>query len=353
MRLLLITPHLIAGGAERDTIALAGGLVRHGHRVTLASHGGALSPEAEDSGVEVVELRTHSRTPLGLARLSRELAALVAERGCDLVHTQAVLPAAAARRGLVRGMPVLVTIHNLHRRWSYPLAAGLLRWAADRVLFVSDYERRNFRRCGFPDDRALTVQTGLPDAFFDVEPEGTGDRFTFLMPARIDGRKGHDDLLRAVSISRNAPFDVWIAGDGPARRSLERMAARLGVTDRVRFLGFQRDMPALLRRVSALVLPSLRESLPLSLREGMAAGLPVVATAVGGIPELVEHDRTGLLVPRRDPRRLARAMERLATRPDLATSMGEAARLTAERRWRLEGYLDRLETMYRELMEGR
>jgi glycosyltransferase involved in cell wall biosynthesis len=353
MRLLLITPHLIAGGAERDTIALAGGLVRRGHRVTLASHGGELSPEAENTGVEVVELRTHSRTPPGLARLSRELAALVAESGCDLVHTQAVLPAAAARRGLGRGMPVLVTIHNLHRRWSYPPAAGLLRWAADRVLFVSDYERRNFRRCGFPDDRALTVQTGLPDAFFDVEPEGTGDRFTFLMPARIDGRKGHDDLLRAVSLSGNAPFDVWFAGDGPARRSLERMAERLGVTGRVRFLGFQRDMPALLGRVNALVLPSLRESLPLSLREGLAAGLPVVATAVGGIPELVEHDRTGFLVPRRDPRRLARAMERLAVRPGLAHRMGKNARRTAERRWRLEGYLERLEGVYRELLEGR
>ncbi|HUT99267.1 MAG TPA: glycosyltransferase [bacterium] len=353
MRLFLITPHLIAGGAERDTIALAGGLVHRGHRVTLVSHGGALSPEAKDCGVEVVELRTHSRTPRGLARLSRELAALIAERGCDLVHTQAILPAVAARRGLGRGVPVLVTIHNLHRRWSYPLAAGLLRWAADRVLFVSDYERRNFRRCGFPDNLALTVQTGLPDAFFDIEPERTGDRFTFLMPARIDGRKGHDDLLRAVSICGDAPFDVWIAGDGPARRSLERMAARLGVTGRVKFLGFQRDMPALLERVNALVLPSLRESLPLSLREGFAAGLPAVATAVGGIPELVEHGRTGLLVPRRDHRRLARAMRCLAVRPGLVDSMGETARRTAERRWRLKGYLDQLEMVYRELLEGR
>jgi glycosyltransferase involved in cell wall biosynthesis len=353
MRLFLITPHLIAGGAERDTIALAGGLVRRGHRVTLASHGGALSPEAKGSGVEVVELRTHSRTAPGLARLSRELAALVAERGCDLVHTQAVLPAVAARRGLGRRVPILVTVHNLHRRWSYPLAAGLLRWAADRVLFVSDYERRNFRLWGFPDHRAQTLQTGLPDAFFDIVPERTGDRFTFLIPARIDGRKGHADLLRAVSICGDAPFDVWIAGDGPARRSLERMAARLGVNGRVRFLGFQRDVPALLAKVNALVLPSLRESLPLSLREGFAAGLPAVATDVGGIPELVEDGRTGFLVPRRDPERLARAMRRLATRPGPADGMGEAARRTAERRWRLEVYLDRIEGVYRELLEGR
>jgi len=353
MRLLLITPHLIAGGAERDTIALAGGLVRRGHHVTLVSHAGALSPEAEGSGVEVVELRTHSRNPLGLARLSRELAALVAEGGCDLVHTQAVLPAVAARRGLGRGVPILATIHNLHWRWSYPLAAGLLRWAADRVLFVSDYERRNFRRCGFPDDRALTVQTGLPDAFFDVEPERTGDRFIFLIPARLDGRKGHDDLLRAAKLCSHVPLDVWIAGDGPARRSLERMAERLGVTGRVRFLGFQRDMPALLGRVNALILPSLRESLPLSLREGFAAGLPAVATAVGGVPELVEHGLTGFLVPRRDHRRLARAMRRLAAGPGMAERMGETARRTAERRWRLDGYLDRLEMVYRELLEGR
>jgi glycosyltransferase involved in cell wall biosynthesis len=353
MRILFITPHLIAGGAERDTIALAGGLARRGHRVTLASHGGTLSPEAEGSGVEVVELRTHSRTPPGLARLSRELAALVARRGCGLVHAQAILPAAAARRGLGRGVPVLVTIHNLHRRWSYPLAAGLLRWAADRVLFVSDYERRNFRRCGFPDDRALTVQTGLPDVFFEVEPERAGDRFTFLIPARLDGRKGHADLLRAVSLSDGTPFDVWIAGDGPARRALERTAARLGVTGRVRFLGFQRDMPTLLGRVNSLVLPSLRESLPLSLREGFAAGLPAVATAVGGVPELVEHGRTGFLVPRRDPKRLAAAMKRLVVHPDLAERMGKAARRTAERRWRLDRYLDRLEGVYREMLEGR
>ncbi|MCK4593074.1 glycosyltransferase, partial [bacterium] len=307
MRLLLITPELIAGGAERDTIALAGGLARRGHDVTLACHGGPLSPEARGSGVEVAELRAHSRTPWGIERLSRTLAGLVTQRRYDLIHTQAVLPAVAARWGKNRRVPILVTVHNLHRRWSYPLAARLLRWAADRVMFVSDYERRNFRLWGFPDNRALTVQTGLPDIFFQVEPKRSESRFIFLIPARLDGKKGHDDLLRAVALWKKPPFEVWIAGDGPARRRLERLAERLGVSRRVMFLGFSRNIPDLLSQANALVLPSLRESLPLSLREGFAAGLPAIATAVGGIGELIEHGRTGFLVPRRNPEALARA----------------------------------------------
>jgi glycosyltransferase involved in cell wall biosynthesis len=353
VRLLLITPHLIAGGAERDTIALAGGLTRRGHHATLVTHGGALSPEAGESGVEVVELRTHSRTPWGVRRLSRKLTGLLGERGFDLVHTQAILPALAARWGLGRKLPILTTIHNLHRRWSYPLAARLLRWSADRVLFVSNYERRNFRSWGFPDHRAETVQTGLPDSFFSIENTRTERCFTFLIPARLDGKKGHDDLLRATSLCKKTPFRVLIAGDGPARRRLERMTDRLGIRDRITFLGFCRDVPALLGGADALVLPSLRESLPLSVREGLAAGLPVVATEVGGVPELVEHGRTGFLVPRRNPEALARTMSLLAHRPGLARRMGRNARRTAERRWRLEGYLDKLEKVYEELLEGR
>lgn len=353
MRLLLITPELIAGGAERDTISLAGGLMRRGHYVTLACHGGPLSPEARESGADVAELCTHSRTPWGIERLSLALTRLVTERRYDLIHTQAVLPAVAARWGENRRVPILVTVHNLHWRWSYPLAARLLRWAADRVMFVSDYERRNFRLWGFPDNRALTVQTGLPEVFFQAESRRTENRFTFLIPARLDGKKGHDDLLRAVALSNKPPFDVWIAGDGPARRRLERMAERLGVSRWVRFLGFSRDIPDLLRRADALVLPSLRESLPLSLREGFAAGLPAIATAVGGIGELIEHGRTGFLVPRRNPEALARAMNYLAVRPRLARRMGRAARLVAQRRWKLERYLDRLEKVYRELLEDR
>lgn len=356
MRLLLVTPQMYPGGAERDMLNLAAGLVSRGHAVCLAAAPGPLSPEAAGTGARIVDCPAHARTPWGLARFGRRLTELVREFDPELVHSQAVLPAWAIRRALGRRLPLLATIHNLQRRSSYPLAAVLLRASIDRAVFASAYERRLFSYWGFPQSRARVIHSGLPDppepvvSSPDLETENMTP-FTYLFAARIDGRKGHRGLLRGLAALTTPPdFQVLIAGDGPHRRSLERLSRRLGLGEHLRWLGFRRDVPALLRSVDALVLPSLRESLPLSIREAFAAGLPVVAAAVGGVPELITPGVNGLLIERGDDTELVRVMRWLARRPATAREMGKRARRLFEERWTRERYLDDMERLYGEMI---
>jgi len=351
MKLLLITPELMAGGAERDMINLCRGLTLRGHSATLACHSGELSPEAEASGARIVELPAHARTSAGLRRFGTDLKKLVEEFQPEIVHSQATLPALAARQALGKRLPILVTIHNLRYRIYYPLAAHLLNQAADRVLFVSDYEARRFRNWGFPQHKTQILHTGLPGAFFEEQPVEPHDLFRYLFAARITGKKGHGELLTALAAAGRLNFRLWIAGDGLHREQVEQLTQRLGLRDTVSFLGFRRDVRQLMAQCDALVLPSQRESLPLSLREGFAQGLPAIATAVGGIPELIEHEVNGLLISPGNMAVFAQTMIRLASRPATARRMGIAARQIARQRWTQPRYLDALEQHYHELTD--
>jgi glycosyltransferase involved in cell wall biosynthesis len=147
-----------------------------------------------------------------------------------------------------------------------------------------------------------------------------------LCVAALFERKGIDVLLRALSsLSDEEPVPrVWIVGDGPERPRLERLAARLGVDDRVRFLGRRDDVADLLTACDVYVQPSRHEGLGVAALEAMAAGRPVVASRTGGLAESVVHERTGLLVPAEDPAALAESLARLLEDPALRKRLGSA-----------------------------
>lgn len=145
-----------------------------------------------------------------------------------------------------------------------------------------------------------------------------------LTPARLHPQKGHADLLRAAALVPNAHF--VLAGDGPERGALEDLVRHLGIESRVLFLGERDDVPQLLARSAAFVLPSLYEGLPVSVLEAMAVGTPVIATAVGGTDEVVEDGVTGVLVPPGNPARLAAEISRLIASQPLADQMSEEAK---------------------------
>ena len=154
------------------------------------------------------------------------------------------------------------------------------------------------------------------------------DDFVFLTTARLDPQKGLDVLLRAARSVEGARF--LIAGVGAERARLERQADELGVGERVLFLGHRPDVPALLAASDGFVLPSLFEGTSLALLEAMAAGKPVVASAIPGTDELVVDGETGLLVPARDADALAQALRRIVAEPELSARLGAAARHKAE-----------------------
>jgi len=179
--------------------------------------------------------------------------------------------------------------------------------------------------------------------------ERSRDRGLVAFVGRCREAKGVFDLLDAMSeiAPRHPALRLECAGDGDLTRVVERAAA-LGIEDRVRLRGWigARERDALLARASVFVLPSHAEALPVSLLEAMAAGCAVVASRVGGIPDLVEDGVNGLLVPPRDPAALARALRKVLDEPELASRLGREGHATVAERYTLEPALERLEQVY-------
>jgi glycosyltransferase involved in cell wall biosynthesis len=279
-------------------------------------------------------------------------AAVSAVRGrFDLVHAHlgedaAVLPVAlaAARRW---SAPLVVTVHLSPRHTlavSGPRSAFLrvvgggietmtVRRAA-AVITLTDRLAAVLRAGGVPTDRVHAIPSGVRIARYEeaVEP-ATLPRPAVVFVGRLHRQKGVDTLVTAV---RRLPSDTMLTlvGDGPERRAIERQAREMGIAERVRITGFvpHADVPALLAAADVVVLPSRYEELGTALVEAMAAGRPIVATAVGGIPEVVRDGVGGLLVPADDPAALAAAIGRILADPALA------ARLAAGARERAAGY---------------
>jgi len=172
----------------------------------------------------------------------------------------------------------------------------------------------------------------------------------FATVAMLRPGKGLRYLVEAAALVRQQAPDAGfvVIGDGAQRPELENLAARLGVSDEVQFLGTRTDVPALLAAADVFVLPSLYEALPTSLLEAMATALPVVATRVGGVPEVVAHERTGLLVSPASAAELAAAMTRLDSPARVA--MGAAGRAWVESHASLGVWLDGLQDLYRRVV---
>lgn len=342
--LAIMDMHL-PGGAEHDVMNLSAGLRAAGHEPIVITEGGPLCKEIEALGVPVVYCPLGTRNPIGLRRNAAALAAIIEERRIDVLNPQGVYPAVSAywatRRLRKKGLlvPNVVTIHMLGRLtwWYYRLGSAVLNHVADHIIVESDCERLRLQRGGmrrpvsvlyncFP---SAKVQGG-PDSPAEIRrrmgwPE---DKVVFLMPARMSPEKGHDVLFQALAAPAMAdvPALFYLAGEGPLLQAHQAAVQSLGLASKVVFGGFRRDVHTLLRGADVFLLCSRAESLPLSIREAMAASLPVLSTDVGGIAEAVENGRSGILIPPDDPPALAEAIRTLAQDAPGRQAMGRRGR---------------------------
>jgi len=208
---------------------------------------------------------------------------------------------------------------------------------------------------GLDNKKIAVIWNGLAQDGFGAAPPALPARSGWLrvgMVARMNSRvKNHSLLLRAAArlLDGDLKVEFVMAGDGPLRPELEREASRLGLGDRVRFLGDRRDVPSVLASLDLTVLPSASESLSNAIIESMAAGIPVVATRVGANAELITDDR-GALVPVGDETGLAREIERLLRNDDRRTRMGSNCKSFAEGNFSLEKMRQSYEALYTELL---
>jgi glycosyltransferase involved in cell wall biosynthesis len=290
-----------------------------------------VADDIEAAGWPVTAL--HERPGLRLSLVFR-LARFFHRHQAQIIHTHNSKPlsyAAPAAR-LAGGSRVVHTRHG-QRFQARRRETMLFRWATrltQQVVCVSHDSARLSEQEGIAPRRIRTVWNGIDVSRFAFRgPQAGGP---VVMVGRLSPEKDVATLLRAAALAARAEpaFRLEIAGDGACLPALRQLARGLGLEDQVRFLGEVRDVPALLARAAAFVLPSLTEGISLTILEAMARGLPVAATRVGGNPEVILDGETGLLVPSQDPAALADALLRLFRDPALGRRLGEAARQRVE-----------------------
>ncbi|MGY1681169.1 glycosyltransferase family 4 protein [Geodermatophilus sp. SYSU D01176] len=349
---LLAVDSLDGGGAERCVVDLALALQRRGWPVHVAcSVGGARAGVLADAGVPVSVLLDEPVTRRVSGRYERALRELVAELRPAVVHAQLFASAAAAAHA-VRDLAVpLVVTEYTEGPWRDGRAravSGLVYRQAERVVAVSSAIRDLLvTDYGVAPERVevLLPTTPAPPAA-DGPPPSSGHPAVGLV-GRLVPEKGVDVFLRAAAlVSAVVPQARFlVVGDGPLRPDLEHRAAVLGLAGAVTFTGYRSDAARLLAGLDVLAVPSRSDGSPLVVCEAMAAGIPVVASRVGGLPDLVQDGGTGLLVRPGEAEDLARALVSLLLDPESARRLGARGRALAGTRTH-ERLVDRMTQLY-------
>lgn len=365
VRVCALITELGIGGAQKVMADVLTHLPQDRYRVLAVCiyNPGETGEALRRAGIQVVDLAMRSKTDITVAgRLLR----LLRSFRPDILHTHMFHANLLGRLvGRLAGVPLVIStehtmgqegsVRRVLNRWTSPLAGRVVAvsqsvgdFAVERiridpgrvVVIPNGIDLRRYQTG--PDPREARAKLGLP-----VEGPVVGSVGT-LRPV-----KGFDILLQAFA--RLAPHwpgaHLLIVGDGPEMKKLRALADILGLCDRVHFTGARTDVEQLLPALDVFVCPSHWEGLPLAVVEAMAAGLPVVATRVSSLTEVVAEGVTGLIVPPADPAALAHSLETLLEDPELRRRMGAAGRQRAQDHYTLERMVSQTEELYQALLQ--
>jgi glycosyltransferase involved in cell wall biosynthesis len=362
LRILHVDPERGWGGGEEQVLGLACHLCAAGHRVALAAHPGApLWRAAESAGIAAVPVAVRNALDF---RAAQRLRALLA--GVDVVHFHTARAHALALWLGTGGTPARVVT----RRMDYPPAPRsyarlLYNRRVDRVVAISSAIRDVLVAAGVEAARITVIPSGIDVERF-AAAEGERERVrrdawgvdaadcVVLVVGALVERKGHAVLLAAARAlaDQGVRLRYVFCGDGVERRALEARARDLALGARVHFLGFRRDVPALLAGADVVAVPSLHEGLGVAALEAMAAARAVVASRVGGLVEVVRHGTTGWLVPPGDAAVLAAALAAAAGDAAQRRAFGAAGRARVAAEFTMARMAAANEAVYREIVEA-
>jgi len=355
---LFVIDSLQCGGAERHVIDVGRALTDRGHSVTVAcSVGGHFQAVGEHAGLRVIPLCGKLTKRRFGAAFAWRVRRLVLDESPDLVHGHLYsggLAAAFATAGT--GVPLVLTEQTEApwRRRRQRLASSMAYRRAAKIIGVSKAITAAIERdFGVAPEKLFCIPNGV--TFDGGTTSLPSDDPVIGLVARLTPEKDVPCFLNAAArIADSFPTATFrIAGDGPLRPELERLAADLGLGERVSFLGVLDEMRPFFESVHVLAVSSVAEGTPLSIVEAMGAAVPIVATAVGGIPEQVTDGRSGYLVEPRNPAALAERIGSVLADPDAAMRLGEAGRARALSEFSVETMTDAIESVYEDALTRR
>lgn len=363
-RVLLVDLERVWRGGQEQALLLMAGLQRRGHGVELvAVRDAAIALRAQAAGIRVHAVGDSLRR-IGAARRIRKL--IAGERRFDIVHANEAHALTAAWFARSHHYVPLVAA----RRVAFPLSRSRIsraRWgAAAKILAVSEAARKQLLAAGLPAERIAIVADGveIPGIIQSETREKARQRWGFAAGeivlecvAALTPEKGHALLIEAFAKLRRGPgggkFRLLLAGDGRLRPQLEQRAREAGVESSVVFAGFVPDVEAVYAAGDLFVFPSLQEGAGSSLLRAMAFGLPAVALERGGVGEIIEEGKNGVLAREATPEALAQAIERTLGDPASMERLSRAGRETVAERYSADRMIEATEHIFAELIAER
>lgn len=348
------------GGQEHRIINEMEGMLKRGHHVVLATRPQCrIREEAKHRGIPVLTMDMRGKFDL---RAILTLSRFLKQENIQVVNTHSGVDSwIGAFAAKLASTPVLVRTRHLNlplkRNW-----LNFVHYLADQIISCGETMRTHLvEGCGFPPEQIISIPTGIDFTRFsptrtrqEVRLElgiAPGD-FLVLMVGIIRSVKRHALALQAFQqmLKQYPAAHMVLAGDGPMRQEMEQLADTLGIAERVHFLGHRKDAPDLMAAADVLLLTSRSEGVPQAVTQALGLGTPVVATSVGGVPELIRHEETGLLVPPENPQAVTDALLRIAADPGLAARLGAAGREHVLAQFSLDAMLDKTEALFDALL---
>ncbi|SAK46822.1 glycosyl transferase family 1 [Caballeronia hypogeia] len=345
------------GGQEIRTLKEMVALRESGHTVELICPGEArLGQRCSELGFTVHHARMRGG---GDMQSMLRIKGLLRRRAFDVLNTHSGHDSlVAGTAGRLARTPLIVRTRHL----ALPISSlATYTWIPHRVIAVSNYVRRYLISAGVAEKRVHTIYDGInqPQSVahstlrseLDLGP----DAFIACMVAIMRDKKGHEDLIAAVGplLETHPNLHVVMAGDGPWFDRIKGIVDGLGLAHRIHLLGFRTDVPNIFRGSDLFVLPTHQEALGQAFIEAMAAGLPVIGTSVDGVPELIDDNVNGLLVPPRDPVALRAALARMIDEPDLRQRLRRESLRITERGFTVGDMANETAMFYRRALSER
>ncbi len=357
MNILQILPSLDVGGVETGTIDLARYLVRNGHKAVIVSQGGRLVKELDAIRARHYTLPVGKKSLITIMRMVDAVSDIIRNEDIDIVHARSRIPAIigffASRR---MNTVFITTAHGYYRRHILSMVMGWGRYVIVASNIIAKYMISDF---GVPYGRIRLIPRGVDlERFKFRDPSSRHPReFTIGMVSRITPLKGHQDFLKAVAVldKRIPNLKVLIAGEAPKAKyaeDLELMTRRLGLDRIVEFLGAREDVPSLMSEMDILVSATITpEAFGRSIIEAGASGVPVVATKVGGVVDIIEDGKTGLLSAPANPDDMAEKILKLYEDRELWTRLAVEGRRNVERNFDLNKMMMKTLAVYEEALK--